>query len=197
MNIQIGVATLVSRLNDKRDAMIIQRHRPPHIYLDDTYYFITIGTFQKMVLFNNHEKKNFTRSALKISIKKHGYLLKAWVILSNHFHILFKTSKGQLLPRFLSGITGKSAIELNKLDKCAGRKCWYQYWDRCIRNKRDFWTRVNYIHYNPVKHGYVRRMQDYPFSSYRYYLKTKGQEWLTACFMEFPIKDFLIEEDEF
>lgn len=177
--------------------MIIQRHRPPHIYLDDTYYFVTIGTFQKMFLFNSYGKKSLIRSALEISIKKHSYLLKTWVILSNHFHILFKTSKGQLLPRFLSGITGKSAIELNKLDKSAGRRCWYQYWDRCIRNKRDFCTRINYIHYNPVKHGYVTRMEDYTFSSYRSYLKNKGQQWITACFMEFPIKDFFIEEDEF
>jgi len=192
----VGVATLVSRLN-KIDEMIIQRHRPPHVYLDDTYYFVTTGTFHKMILFDNHEKKKLVRSALEMSVKKHGYLLTAWVILSNHFHILFKTSKGQLLPRFLSGITGKSAIELNKLDKRTGRKCWYQYWDRCIRDNRYFWTRVNYIHYNPVKHGYVIRMGDYVFSSYRLYLKTKGQEWITSCFMEFPIKDFFIEEDQF
>lgn len=192
----MGVATLVSRLN-KIDEMIIRRHRPPHIYLDDTYYFVTIGTFHKMILFDSHEKNKLVRSALEMSVKKHRYLLTAWVILSNHFHILFKTSTGQLLPRFLSGITGKSAIELNKLDKCTGRKCWYQYWDRCIRDNRDFWTRVNYIHYNPVKHGYVIRMGDYVFSSYRLYLKTKGQEWITSCFMEFPIKDFFVEQDQF
>ncbi len=187
----------MSRPNDKGYEMIIPRHRPPHIYLDETYYFVTIGTFQKMFLFNSDEKKNFIRSALEMSIRKHRYLLKAWVILSNHFRILFKTSKGQLLPRFLSGITGKSAIELNKLDNCVGRKCWYQYWDRCIRNKRDFWTRVNYIHYNPIKHGCVIRMENYPFSSYSIYLNEKGQQWITACFMEFPIKHFFIEEDDF
>ena len=197
VNEQIGVATLVSRLNHRRKEMIIPRRRPPHVYLDDTYYFVTASTFQKMTLFNSHEKKDLIRSALERSAERQDYLLKAWVILSNHFHILFKTSRGQLLPRFLSGITGKSAIELNKLDKSVGRKCWYQYWDRCPRGERDFWTRVNYIHYNPVKHGYVARMEDYPFSSYTSYLRDKGQGWLTACFMEFPIKDFLIEEDEF
>lgn len=177
--------------------MIIQRHRPPHIYLDDTYYFVTIGTFQGMLLFDNNEKKKLIRSALETSITKCGYLLKAWVILNNHFHILFKTTQGKLLPRFLAGITGKSAIELNKLDKCTGRKCWYQYWDRGIRDEGDFWVRVNYIHYNPVKHGYVIRMEDYRFSSYRFYLKSKGQEWIASCFEEFPIKDFLVGEDEF
>jgi putative transposase len=187
----------VSRLKNKREKVTIKTHRPPHVYLDDTYYFVTMGTFQRMLLFDNQEKKKLIRLALETSIKKYGYLLKAWVILSNHFHILFKTSQGRLLPRFLAGITGKSAIELNKLDKCAGRKCWYQYWDRCIRGERDFWIRVNYIHYNPVKHGYATRMEDYPFSSYRLYLKNKGAEWITSCFMEFPIKDFLVQEDEF
>jgi putative transposase len=197
VNQQIGVATLVSRLGHGSEEMIITRHRPPHIYLDDTYYFVTVGTFRKMHLFNSQKKKVLIRSALERSVERCGYLLKAWVILSNHFHILFKTKQGRLLPRFLSGITGRSAIELNKLEKAAGRKCWYQYWDRCPRGERDFWTRVNYIHYNPVKHGYAARMEDYPFSSYGAYLKDKGQQWLTACFMEFPIRDFLVVEDEF
>lgn len=177
--------------------MITYKHRPPHIYLDDTNYFITVGIFQKKPLFNTNAKKAIVKSALESAVKKFEYILHAWVILDNHFHILIKTLNGKLLPRFMGAITGKSAIELNKLNKTPGRKCWYQYWDRCIRNEADFWRRMNYTHHNPVKHGYVSRMDKYPFSSYRGYLEEEGQEWVDIYFDKYPIIDFTIEEDAF
>lgn len=57
---------------------------------------------------------------------------------------------------------------------------WYSYLDTCIRDEAGYWTRFNYIRYNPVKHGYVSRPADWPFSSYRYYLRTRGAAWLRA-----------------
>ncbi len=177
--------------------MITDKHRPPHIYLDNTNYFITIGTFRKSRLFNNDIKKQFIKSALDSAIKKFGYILHAWVILDNHFHILIKALRGELLPRFIGSVTGKSAIELNKLDKISGRQCWYQYWDRCIRNEADFWRRMNYTHYNPVKHSYVSLMGEYLFSSYRDYLGEQGQRWIDNCFEKYSVIDFTMKEDGF
>lgn len=41
-----------------------------------------------------------------------------------------------------------------------------RYWEHTIRDERDFARHVDYIHYNPVKHGYVIRVQDWPHSSF-------------------------------
>ena len=177
--------------------MITGKHRPPHIYLDNTNYFITVGTFRKSRLFNNDIKKQVIKSALDSTIKKFGYILYAWMILDNHFHILIKALRGELLPCFIGSATGKSAIELNKLDKISGRQCWYQYWDRCIRNEADFWRRMNYTHYNPVKHRYVSLMGEYLFSSYRDYLGEQGQQWIDNCFEKYSVIDFTMKEDGF
>ncbi len=41
-----------------------------------------------------------------------------------------------------------------------------RYWEHVIRDDRDFARHADYIHYNPVKHGYVQRVADWPYSSF-------------------------------
>lgn len=173
-------------------------HRPPHILVDDTYYFITSATFRKEPYFNTDRKKRLILAALKNAIKNYKCKLYAWVILDNHFHLLVKMEIGRLLPKFIASIEGKSAIELNKLEGLKGKKRWYQYWDRGIRDEADLWKHFNYIHHNCVKHGYSKKMEDYLFSSYKIYLGKHGIKWLDSCFELYPIVDFTpTGKDEF
>jgi len=177
-----------------------KRHRPPHIYQDNTCYFISAGTFHKKRHFDTNAKKKLIKNALTSAINRYEYSLYAWTILGDHYHLLIKTKVGALLPKFIGAIHGKSAIELNKLEQIPGRQIWYQYWDYCIRDKEDFWRHFNYIHHNPVKHGYVKEQSlvaDYPFSSYKIWLERKGKEWLNDCLAQYPIIDFTKEEDNF
>jgi REP element-mobilizing transposase RayT len=113
-------------------------HRPLHVYLDDTNYFITIGTFHRHKLFNDNEKKKLLEAILMKTSHKYLNKIYGWVILDNHLHILVKTAMGKELHKFVNSLQGKSAIELNKLDCKIGRRVWYQYWDRCIRNEKIF-----------------------------------------------------------
>ncbi|PJC47743.1 MAG: transposase, partial [Candidatus Omnitrophica bacterium CG_4_9_14_0_2_um_filter_42_8] len=75
------------------------------------------------------------------------------------------------------------------------RKVWYQYWERLIRTEEDFYTRINYIHNNSIKHGISNSMDDYKFSSYHDYANTKGKEWLQDCFEKYLVIDFSVPED--
>jgi len=74
---------------------------------------------------------------------------------------------------------------------------WHNYWDTGIRTEADYWARFNYIHHNPVKHGYVPRTEDWLYSSYRYYLERKGEEWMTDALRRYPIVDFTDLRDDF
>ena len=175
---------------------LLDTHRPPHIFIDNTYYFITISTLYKKSYFDTDQKKTFIKSALTNSCSTYKYDLIAWVILNNHCHLLLKVSNSAQLSQFIRSIEGKSAIELNKLLTTPKVKRWYQYWDEGIRDERGFWMRMNYIHQNPVKHGYVQRMKDYKFSSYHNYLSRYGKEWVRSCFEQYPIISF-VTQDEF
>ena len=86
------------------------------------------------------------------------------------------------------------------MENLHGRRIWYQYWDHCIRNEKDFFLHFNYEHHNPVKHGYVKSQKEvltYKFCGYEKWIDKKGDEWMSDCFARYPIRDFTIDYDEF
>jgi putative transposase len=186
------------------EEMTRQPHRPPHLYVAGATYFITGSTYHKRWLFKTDAQKSLLRNVLKDTIVRYDVSLYAWVILSNHHHLLFKVpSEERAVVRFVKAFHGASAIELNKLDNTPGRQVWYQYRDRFPRSEAEFWSYFNYIHQNPVKHGYVEKLGDihqtlaqYPFSSYAYYLRQYGEEFLTDVWERYPVIDHL-EGDDF
>jgi putative transposase len=54
-----------------------------------------------------------------------------------------------------------------------------RFWEHTIRNDGDFERHVDYIHYNPVKHGLVKRVGDWPYSSFHRYVRSGivPQDW--------------------
>ncbi len=45
-----------------------------------------------------------------------------------------------------------------------------RYWEHAIRDQRDYQNHVDYIHYNPVKHGHAKAARDWPYSSFHLWL---------------------------
>jgi putative transposase len=163
--------------------------------MDGAWYFVTASIVDQAKVLSSEEHLNLWVNTLKELIVEFKIKLRAWVALANHYHILFLPQYGSDLGLFMKRLNGRTAYELNALDGTPGRSVWYSYWDTCIRGERDFWTRFNYIHYNPVKHGYVQKPEQWFFSSYRYYLR-KDEKWLEDCWRDFPVHD-LFDDDAF
>lgn len=172
-------------------------HHPPHIYLDDTWYIITSSVTGGRRLLSPNGHKDLVRDRLKALVVEFGLTLAAWVILDNHNHILVKSHTGEELNRFIGRWHGRTSFDLNALDDARGRQVWHNFWDSCVRSEADYWTRFNYIHYNPIKHGYVRRFEAWPWSSYRHYLDHKGETWLMDALEQYPVIDFADPNDRF
>ena len=62
----------------------------------------------------------------------------------------------------------RSASKIQKREKGVWQR---RFWEHQIRDERDLQQHVDYIHYNPVKHGLVKRVQDWPYSSFHRYVK--------------------------
>ncbi len=177
---------------------MFKKHHPLHIYEDEMIYFITARTIKKEKFFNTDEKKKILYQALKKSLENYCYLPFAWIILSNHYHLLFKAKRGEDLGSFISSLGSLSSKDLNKLDNQKGRSVWFQYWDYCPRNEKDFYQHFNYIHHNPVKHEYMKTQEEVlknQFCSYKQWIEKKGEEWMSDCFATYPIIDFTVEGD--
>ncbi|NJN79903.1 MAG: transposase [Anaerolineales bacterium] len=171
-------------------------HRPPHLYLDNAWYFITASALNKNKILTTPEHLTIWSVSFKELVLEFKIKLIAWVILANHYHLLLMPNTSNDIGNFMKRLNGSTSYKLNKIDNQQGRTIWYSYWDTCIRSEKDFWTRFNYIHYNPVKHGYVDNPEDWEFSSYRFYLRGNGQTWLNETTNNFPIYD-LFDDDKF
>ncbi len=166
------------------------KHNPSHLYMDDTYYFLTSATLYKKKIFLKKELRHLLIDIIKEMFAFYNYSLIGWVILYNHYHLLFKSRTGNNIPELFRKIHSKSAVRINKSLNTSGR-IWYNYWDECIRNEPSLYTHLNYIHLNPVKHAIVKQPQEYEFSSYHEYLKVKGEEWMVDLLRKFPVIDFM------
>jgi putative transposase len=59
-----------------------------------------------------------------------------------------------------------------------------------MRSNRHFWASVNYIHHNPVHHGYVEKWQDWAFSSASGFLEKFGREKTVQIWNEYPVLSY-------
>jgi putative transposase len=59
-----------------------------------------------------------------------------------------------------------------------------------MKSDRHFWATVNYVHHNPVHHGYVQQWQDWPFSSGGSLVEQLGRERVAQLWQEYPITDY-------
>lgn len=164
-------------------------YRPLHLYTNEMWYFITAPTYQHNCILSTNAHFHLWIQALKKLTREFQLKLKAWVVLPNHYHLLFLPKTGRDIGTFMKRLNGRTSRELNLLDKKQGRSVWYSYWDTCVRDERGFWTHFNYIHYNPIKHGYVREPEEWEFSNYCSYLREGSKGWLTSCREEYPLDE--------
>lgn len=169
----------------------VYRHVPPHLFIDEAIYFVSCRVYQGAPILSTDQKKEILFRTVLENIKAFDYELQAWVILDNHYHILFRVPDAKSIPLFFQKLHGKTGYELNKVDGTPGRRVWYNYWDECIRDERDYYNKLNYIHLNRVKHGYVENPEDYEFSSYRAHLKASGEDWLREILRKYPVESLL------
>ena len=132
-------------------------------------YFTTSVTFDRNPFLI--ENIDLFYSALARAKELFDFEVPAWVVPPEHFHFLiFQRSTD--LSRVLKGFKqGFGLLYRQRLRIRAGKVWQLRFWDHIIRDEEDFNRHVDYIHYNPVKHGYVRRPIDYPHSSFREYVK--------------------------
>lgn len=178
-----------------------KKHIPFHLYLDNQIYFITARTYEKVKYFNSNNKLRMLSECINESAEKYKIEVYAYVILYNHYHLSVKMDKGNKISDFIKYIHGKSgrlAKKWNTNPRRIGiKRIWWNYWDSCIRNEATFYKRINYIHHNPLKHGYVKKMEDYKYSSYNIYIKKYGSEFVNDMFAQYPITDFSDPNDDF
>jgi putative transposase len=128
--------------------------------------------------------------ALRSVIAEKCERLDAWVALPNHYHVLVLTGSLPELLFSLGRLHGKLSYAWNGEEGARGRKVWFNSVERPIRNDRHHIVAMQYIHHNPVKHGYVTKWHEWKWSSAKDYIASIGREEAERRWRECPLQAF-------
>ena len=119
------------------------------------------------------------REALRRVKQRKPFELLAVVILPDHLHLLIQLPEGDsnysarlrdFKALFVKSL--RAAGEPIGLDVRGGADIWQsRFWEHAIRDERDLANHIDYIHFNPVKHGIVRHVVDWPYSSFHRFVR--------------------------
>jgi len=121
------------------------------------------------------------RDALSVVKQRHPFHIDAMVVLPDHVHAIWTLPPGDvdypmrwmlIKSGFSRRLPKGEGINASRRGK-GERGIWQRrYWEHTLRDERDFRRHVDYIHYNPVKHGYVPRPSEWPHSSIHRYIQS-------------------------
>lgn len=178
------------------DVFKIYQNNPPHLFRPKGKYFITGSTYRRKCHLVSEETKNATLEYLFKSFNNFGWSIEDWVLLDNHYHILVEApEQADTLSKAINHFHKFSALWIKKYQGIQndGHKIWYNYYDTCITYERSYFARINYIWFNPVKHGYVLDPEDWKFGSY--YFRSRNKESVEENIMNFPWDKVKVEDD--
>lgn len=165
-------------------------------YQPGGHYFFTLVTHERRPIFSNPKNVAHLKCALLQIKKKHPFSLNALIILPDHLHCLWKlpqddqdfSTRWRLIKRHTS--MGMKTIANHRNEK----KIWQpRFWEHTIRDIDDWHKHLDYIHYNPVKHGLVKSPADWKNSSFHYWV-SKGiyaKNWCSSEVITFSGMDFV------
>ncbi|KJY87704.1 transposase [Pseudoalteromonas piscicida] len=143
-------------------------------YVAGGTYFFTVNLLErKKTLLVDHI--NELREAVRWVKSHYPFEINAWVVLPDHIHAVLILPDGdsdysnrwrEIKKRFSKSLPATERVSASRQHKNE-RGIWQRrFWEHTIKDENDYWHHVNYVHYNPLKHGLVTRVQDWPYSSF-------------------------------
>ena len=150
-------------------------------YVPDSIVFITNVVQGREPVFAHEPTLNLFLETLRNTKKLHSFIMIAYVFLPDHMHLLIRPNGRSSFSQIMQSAKSYFTHAYKDMLGIDGRMKFWQkrFQDHVIRDDEDFENHANYIHYNPVKHGYVTRPEDWPHSSFSAW-KSRGfypEQW--------------------
>lgn len=142
-------------------------------------YFFTVVAYRRQRILAKALSRDLLRAAIATIRQRLPFEVPAIVLLPDHLHCIWtlppddddfperwRQIKGRFTHDYLTA--GGRDWDVTDDHQRQGRRGVWQprYWERRIRDEEDYFRYRDYIHLNPVKHGYVERPGDWPWSSF-------------------------------
>lgn len=166
-------------------------HSPPHIDSGQRHYLITAACYEHVPhIGHSIERMNAFAAEWLAALESHSLSIAAWVLLPNHYHALVCTREVGLLLKRLGRLHGGTAFRWNGEEGMRGRKVWFNAVETVMKSSGHFHATLNYVHHNPVKHGYARKWTEWHWSSAKDYLGSCGEKEALRLWKEHPIESY-------
>ncbi len=181
---------------EERTAILARRiceqkpwHRPS-IFEGNKWFHVTASCYQHQPLigFSTERMIHFSNELLR-TFKECQAELSAWVLLPNHYHVLAKVFMKAGLQKSLGKLHGRNSHQWNVEEEASGRKCFHGLLMKPIKSESHRISTMNYIHHNPVKHGYVEKWGDWIFGSALEYLENTPVSEVRKSWERFPVSN--------
>lgn len=146
-------------------------------------YFFTVNAFRRMPVLTEAPVRASLREAIRQARDIHPFDIDAWVLLPDHLHCIWTLPEGDAdfsirwakIKRHVSRECG-AEFGLHNLSESRNKRreagLWQRrFWEHQIRDDMDFARHVDYIHWNPVKHGLVGRACEWSYSTFHRYVR--------------------------
>ncbi len=159
-------------------------------------YFFTLVTYRRRRILTSEQSRRWLRDAIEKTRLDYPFDIDAWVLLPDHLHCVWTLPKEdddfatrwKLIKSRFSRLARESLHRKEWMSPSKSKHrestIWQRrFWEHEIRNDMDYQRHLEYIHYNPVKHGLVKRVRDWPHSTFARYVE-KGVypvDWGWEC----------------
>ncbi|MCQ8180209.1 transposase [Methylomonas sp. SURF-1] len=107
------------------------------------------------------------------------FVIEAMVVLPDHLHTIWRLpdhdtdypGRWKSIKSLFTQSLARNGLDVGKRRDGSASIWQRRYWEHTIRDEQDWQHHIDYIHFNPVKHGWVHRARDWPFSSFHRYVR--------------------------
>mgnify|MGYP002413699748 FL=1 len=160
--------------------MVMARYRRARV-AGGTYFF-TVVTERRQRVLVLPEVRAALRAAIENVRVARPFDIKGWVLLPDHIHAIWTLPPGdtdfatrwRLIKSHVTRccaflFTPEFQTRRREVKHC-GTLWQHRYWEHLLRDEADLRNHLDYLHWNPVKHGLVHRVADWPWSSFHRYV---------------------------
>lgn len=146
-------------------------------------YFFTVNTHRRQKILLDDQVRKALREGIEKTRITFPFQILAWVLLPDHLHCIWTLPKGDAdfakrwgtIKRHVSQrcshrFKGSEQLSESRLKRNESSFWQRRYWEHQIRDETDLARHVDYIHWNPLKHGLVDQVSDWPYSTFHRYV---------------------------
>ncbi|MBN1898516.1 MAG: transposase [Spirochaetes bacterium] len=163
--------------------------------LGNLYHVLNRGNNKKEIFLNDHDYSYFLK-CINSTMKKYPFILNAFVLMPNHFHMLIETTSYKL-SEIIKSVLTKYSLFFNKKYDEVGHVFQGRYHSFIVQKEKYMLQLIRYIHQNPVRAGIVRKIEEWKWSSYFEFMKENSRVKINMEILQNFGKDYKSQIKEF